>query len=55
MKTLNLSSIAALLAGGTLALLPLDSLIEQFMGVAIAFVALNAVNYIISQRKGVEK
>ncbi len=52
MKTLNLSSIVALGTGGTLALLPLDSLIEQFLGVAIAFVALNAANYFISQRKG---
>jgi hypothetical protein len=49
MKTLNLSSIAALIAGGILALLPLDSLIEQFFGVAIAFVALNAVNHLISK------
>jgi hypothetical protein len=52
MKALNLSSIAALVAGGTLALLPLDSLIEQFLGVAIAFVALNAANCLI---KGVQK
>jgi len=48
MKILNLT---ALLAGGTIALLPLDSLIEQFFGVAIAFAALNAAKYFI---KGVE-
>ncbi len=52
MKTLNASSISALLAGGTIALLPLDSLIEQFLGVAIAFVALNVVDTFI---KGVQK
>jgi len=46
MKVLNLT---ALLAGGTIALLPLDSLIEQFFGVAIAFIALNAANHLISK------
>jgi hypothetical protein len=35
MKNLNTSSMAALLAGGGIALLPLDSLAEPFIGVAI--------------------
>ncbi len=51
-STFTLSSIAALVAGGTLALLPLDSLTEQVLGVVIAFIALNAANYFI---KGVQK
>ncbi len=49
MKILNLT---ALLAGGTIALLPLDSLVEQFVGVGIALIALNAADYFI---KGVQK
>ncbi len=49
MKVINLT---ALLAGGTIALLPLDSLIELFIGVAIAFVALNVADTFI---KGVQK
>lgn len=51
MKILNLSSVAALLAGGTLALLPLDNLVEQLIGVAIAFLLLNTASYFI---KGVK-
>jgi hypothetical protein len=43
-KLLNVSSLAALVAGGSIALLPLDSLIEQLVGVAIAFVVLTAAN-----------
>jgi len=46
MKILNLT---ALLVGGTIALLPLNSLTEQLLGVAIAFVALNAANRLISK------
>ena len=46
MKSLSLSTIAALVAGGTLALLPLDSLIEQVIGVGIAFVLINLVTYL---------
>ena len=46
MRILNFT---ALLVGGTIALLPLDSLIEQFVGVAIAFIALNAANRLISK------
>jgi hypothetical protein len=45
-KLLNISSLAALVAGGSIALLPLDSLIEQVIGVAIAFVLLNLINYL---------
>jgi hypothetical protein len=52
MKSLNLSSIAALFAGGLIALLPLNSFIEELFGVAIAFIALNAATYFI---KGVQK
>jgi ribose/xylose/arabinose/galactoside ABC-type transport system permease subunit len=51
MKALNLSSIAALVAGGTLALLPLDSVTEQVLGVAIAFVILNAINYLTRSKE----
>ncbi len=43
-KLINVSSLAALVAGGSIALLPLDSLIEQLVGVAIAFVLLTAAN-----------
>jgi hypothetical protein len=46
MKTLNLT---ALLAGGTIALLPLNNLTDQLIAVAITFVALNAVNHLISR------
>jgi hypothetical protein len=51
MKILNTSSLSALLVGGCIALLPLDNLTDQFIAVAIAFVALNAANYLI---KGVK-
>jgi hypothetical protein len=51
MKNLNTSSMAALLAGGGIALLPLDSLAEQFIGVAIAFVLLTAANHHIKGMK----
>jgi membrane protein implicated in regulation of membrane protease activity len=50
-KLLNLSSLAALAAGGTIALLPLDSLIEQLIAVAIAFVVLTAANNLIKGMK----
>jgi len=45
-KLLNISSLAALVAGGSIALLLLDSLIEQLVGVAIAFVFINLVTYL---------
>jgi hypothetical protein len=43
-KLLNLSSLAALVAGGTIAVLPLASLSQLFIGIAIAFVVLTAAN-----------
>jgi membrane protein implicated in regulation of membrane protease activity len=46
-KLLNVSSLAALVAGGSIALLPLDSLTEQVIGIAIAFVLLSAANNLI--------
>ncbi len=52
MKALNLSSITALFAGGIIALLPLNSFIEELFGVAIAFIALNIANHFI---KGVNQ
>jgi len=52
MKNLNTSSIAALLAGGCIALLPLNNLTDQLIAVAIAFITLNAANHFI---KGVQK
>jgi predicted membrane channel-forming protein YqfA (hemolysin III family) len=51
MKILNTSSIAALLAGGTIALLPLDSLTEQLSGIAIAFLILSGASYLINHHK----
>ncbi len=50
-KLLNLSSLAALVAGGSIALLPLDSLIQQVIGIAIAFVLLTAANHHIKGMK----
>jgi hypothetical protein len=52
MKSLNLSSIAALSAGGVLALLHLNTLVEQALGVVVTFIALNLANRLI---KGVQK
>ena len=49
MRIQNLTSIAALLVGGTLALLPLDSFTELLVGIAIAFVALHTASYLISK------
>jgi hypothetical protein len=51
MKNLNSTSVVALFAGGSIAILPLHSFTELLLGVAIAFVALNAANYLI---KGVK-
>jgi hypothetical protein len=51
MKNLNRSSMAALLAGGSIALLPLDSLTDQLIAVAIAFLLLNVASYFISRYK----
>jgi hypothetical protein len=51
MKNLNTSSIAALLAGGTIALMPLDNLTEILVAVAIAFLILNGASYLISHHK----
>jgi hypothetical protein len=48
MKILNLT---ALLAGGSIALLPLDSLIQQVIGIVIAFVVLTAANHHIKGMK----
>jgi hypothetical protein len=45
-KLINVSSLVVLVAGGSIALLPLDSLIEQLVGVAIAFVLINLVTYL---------
>ncbi len=45
-KLINVSSLVVLVAGGSIALLPLDSLIEQVIGIAIAFVLINLVNYL---------
>jgi hypothetical protein len=52
MKNLNTSSISALVAGGCIALLPLDNLIDQFIAVVIAFITLSATNHFI---KGIQK
>ena len=43
-KLLNVSSLIALVAGGTIAVLPLASLSQLFIGIAIAFVVLTAAN-----------
>ncbi len=50
-KLINVSSLAALVAGGSIALLPLDSLIEQVIGIVIAFLVLTAVNHHVKGMK----
>jgi len=50
-KLLNVSSLAALVAGGSIAILPLDSLTQQLIGVVIAFVVLTAANNLIKGMK----
>jgi hypothetical protein len=51
MKILNASSITALLAGGSIALMPLNNLTETLIAVAIAFITLNTITY-LTRSKG---
>ncbi len=41
------SAIAAFLSGGTLALIPLDSIAENLLGVAVAFIAVNVAGFLL--------
>ncbi len=41
------SAIAAFLSGGTLALIPLDSIAENLLGVAVAFMAVNVAGFLL--------
>jgi hypothetical protein len=51
MKNLNRSSISVLLAGGGIALMPLDNLTEILIAVAIAFLILSGASYVVNQHK----
>jgi hypothetical protein len=41
------SAIAAFLSGGTLAVIPLDSIAENVLGVAVAFVVVNVAGFLL--------
>jgi hypothetical protein len=47
----QLSAIAAFLSGGTLALIPLNSIGENLLGVVIAFIVVNIGGYFLSSDK----
>ncbi len=46
-ETLKLSGIAALLSGACIALIPLNSIAENLLGVAIAFTVLNLSGFLL--------
>ncbi len=45
-ETLQLSGIAALLSGACIALIPLNSIAENLVGVAVAFTLLNLSSFL---------
>ncbi len=46
-ETLKLSGIAALLSGACIALIPLNSIAENLLGVAVAFTLLNLSGFLL--------
>ncbi len=47
----QLSAIAAFLSGGTLAVIPLNSIGENLVGIAIAFLLVNIGGYLLNPEK----